>query len=127
MELTPILLTSIKSNLRGMVGWMKFLGIMMIVSGILQALSIVGIIVAWIPIWLGVLLSQTSTIAKQFAETENPELLGTFTAKLKTFFLIAGILTIVSIIVAVIMLIVYLIFGIALIGSLMQGQPNFGY
>ena len=37
-------------------GWMKFLGIVMVIAGIFTAITIVGIIIAWLPIWLGVLL-----------------------------------------------------------------------
>ena len=37
-------------------GWIKFLGILMLIYGIFVAISIVGIIIAWLPIWLGILL-----------------------------------------------------------------------
>ena len=40
------------------IGWFKFLGVMMIIGGVLSAITITGIIVAWVPIWLGVLLFQ---------------------------------------------------------------------
>ena len=33
--------------------WMQLLGVVMILYGVLIALSIVGLIVAWIPIWAG--------------------------------------------------------------------------
>lgn len=36
--------------------WMRFLGIISIVYGVLSCITIVGIVVGWIPIWLGVLL-----------------------------------------------------------------------
>ncbi len=42
-------------------GWIKFLGILSIVSGALGALSIIGILWAWLPIWLGVLLFQAAS------------------------------------------------------------------
>lgn len=37
--------------------WMKFIGILLIIAGVFYALSIVGIIFAWIPIWLGILVT----------------------------------------------------------------------
>jgi fatty acid desaturase len=37
-------------------GWMKFLGVLMIICGVLTACTIIGIIFAWPPIWLGVVL-----------------------------------------------------------------------
>ena len=36
--------------------WMKFLGVLSIASGILSAISIVGLLFCWLPIWLGTLL-----------------------------------------------------------------------
>jgi hypothetical protein len=42
-------------------GWLKFLGILSIIGGVFQALTIVGIIYAWIPIWSGVLLHQAGS------------------------------------------------------------------
>jgi hypothetical protein len=34
-------------------GWLKFLGVLSFIGGIFQALSIVGIVIAWLPIWMG--------------------------------------------------------------------------
>ncbi len=41
-------------------GWMKFVGIMFIIQGAITALTIVGILIAWLPIWIGVLLVQSA-------------------------------------------------------------------
>ena len=46
-------------------GWIKFLGILMIIYGVIAAMTIVGIIFAWLPIWLGVLLNQTANRIEQ--------------------------------------------------------------
>ena len=45
--------------------WMKLLGVMMIISGALQVLTIIGILWAWLPIWLGVLLFQAAGAAEE--------------------------------------------------------------
>jgi hypothetical protein len=42
-------------------GWLKFLGVLSIMSGVGQALSLVGILVAWLPIWMGVLMFQAGS------------------------------------------------------------------
>ena len=42
-------------------GWLKFLGVLSIISGVGTALSIVGIIFAWLPIWMGVLMFQAGS------------------------------------------------------------------
>jgi hypothetical protein len=39
---------------------MKFVGVMLIIYGVIQAITILGIIIAWIPIWLGVLITSAS-------------------------------------------------------------------
>ena len=41
--------------------WMKFLGVLMIIYGVLIAFTIVGIIICWLPIWIGVLLFQSAS------------------------------------------------------------------
>jgi hypothetical protein len=39
-------------------GWLTFLGVLTIIYGALMVLTIWGIIIAWLPIWIGVLLLQ---------------------------------------------------------------------
>ena len=33
-------------------GWLKFVGVMLIIDGVLLVFTFVGIVVCWIPIWL---------------------------------------------------------------------------
>ena len=40
-------------------GWIRLLGIAAIIQGILFCLTVVGLVVAWLPIWLGLLLTRT--------------------------------------------------------------------
>ncbi len=47
---------------------MKFMGIMTIIGGGLQALSIVGLLVAWLPIWMGVVLTKAGSKAGEYAD-----------------------------------------------------------
>jgi hypothetical protein len=87
-------------------GWMKFLGVLMIIYGILTALSIVGIIICWLPIWIGVLLFQSAgAIESAQASGSKMELYGAL-SKLKTYFTIYGILALIGIVVFVIMMFV---------------------
>lgn len=78
-------------------GWMKLLGILLIVQGVLIALSIVGLLIAWLPIWIGVLLMKSAKKAEEAyvdgAEADAIESL----ARLKTIFTIYGVVTIVGI------------------------------
>lgn len=79
-------------------GWMKLLGVMMILYGAIVALSIVGIIVAWLPIWLGILLFQTASAAEEAQINDNADELLSALKKLKTYFTIMGILTLIGLI-----------------------------
>ncbi|MCD6125202.1 DUF5362 domain-containing protein [bacterium] len=95
-------------------GWMKFLGIIMIISGALTAISIVGILWAWIYIWLGILLLQAGNKATELLASKSPENLVEYQSKLSSFFQITGILTIVALGLAVIALIIASIMGFSM-------------
>lgn len=80
-----------------MAGWMKFLGIINIIVGALTALTLVGILVAWLPIWIGILLYQAGSRAQESHFLGNPERLVEMLFKLKTYFIIQGVLTLIAI------------------------------
>ena len=71
---------------------------MSIIYGVLMAITIFGIIVAWLPIWIGVLLMQAGNAAKDSQMLDNPELLVDMMKKLKTYFVITGVLLIVGLV-----------------------------
>jgi hypothetical protein len=101
--------TQSRKNSSGMVGWMKFIGIMTIIGGALQVLSIVGIAIAWLPIWLGVIMVQAASRAKDYADKGDEASLAAMTGKLKTYFTISGILMIVSLVVGIVASIVWVV------------------
>ena len=74
-------------------GWMKFLAITLIVFGVMTALTIVGIIVAWIPIWAGALIWQSASRIEPAHLVGDQEAALESMAKLKTLFVLYGILT----------------------------------
>lgn len=82
-------------------GWMKLLGIMSIIMGILVALSIVGIIVAWLPIWTGVLLLQSANAIEQAFNTGGEQAMVLALQKLRTYFIIFGVIMLLQIIMMV--------------------------
>jgi hypothetical protein len=88
---------ALRKNLAGMKGWLKFLAIMNIITGAVHALSLVGILWAWLPIWLGIVLLQAGGQASDYAQRGDEAALVAFAGKLKTYFLISGIVMIVSI------------------------------
>lgn len=86
-------------------GWMKFLGVIMIIVGVIQACTVVGLIIAWLPIWLGILLFSTGSKIDAAFQSGNKADLMTGLGKLKTFFTIYGIMAIIGIAMSVIGLI----------------------
>ena len=55
MDLQHIALPLVRAR-----GWITFLAVVAFINGALNVLSIWGIIIAWLPIWIGVLLVQAS-------------------------------------------------------------------
>jgi hypothetical protein len=78
--------------------WMKLLGVLMIISGVLQALTIIGIIVAWLPIWLGVLLFQSAGAAEQAIISNDPARARYACDRLRLFFMIQGVLVLIALV-----------------------------
>lgn len=73
-------------------GWMKLLGILAILWGISMALSIVGIVLAWLPIWMGVTLYRVANAADLALITGDREALARALAKLRLFFTVMGVM-----------------------------------
>ncbi len=78
-------------------GWLKFLGVLSIIGGVATALTIVGILVAWLPIWMGVLLFQAGSQADNLLATKDAGRLVTILNKLRLYFVIQGVLAIIAI------------------------------
>ncbi len=81
-----------------MSGWLKFIGIVAIVYGALIALTIIGIVIAWLPIWMGITLFSAGKKANDAHYTGNPMHLVDMMRKLKTFFIVQGVLLIIGLI-----------------------------
>ncbi len=92
-------------------GWIKFLGILMLIYGIFVAISIVGIVIAWLPIWLGVLLIQTSSRIEQAQAQGNKAALIKAQNSLSTYFTVYGVLALIGIIITVVVTIVFFATG----------------
>ncbi len=99
-------------------GWMKLLGVISIVSGGLSALSIIGIVFAWLPIWLGVLLWKAGNAVEAAHEAGDAAQFLDSQSKLKTYFMITGIVALIGIILSVL---VILLFGAAFLAAYRNG------
>ena len=92
-------------------GWLKFLGILAIINGALTALSIVGVLIAWLPIWMGVLAVQASGRYRDAIEAGDREAATEASRKLQTAITVAGVAALVWLVVMGIMLFSGAIFG----------------
>jgi hypothetical protein len=85
-------------------GWLKFLGILSIISGVGSALSIVGILFAWLPIWMGVLMFQAGSSIEAAGQFGDKFAFLRSMGSLKTYFILQGVLSLIGILFAVTML-----------------------
>ena len=107
-------------------GWMKLLGILNIIGGVLAALSIVGIIIAWLPIWMGVILYQAGSSSEQAYFNGDKYSLGKSLNQLKLYFTINGILALIGIGMWVIFFIVFMVGGFAF-GEFLENYDYYNY
>jgi hypothetical protein len=80
--------------------WLRFLGVMSILSAILLiALTVgIGIIYAWLPIWVGIILFQAAGAMEEAYRSGNKHQLTSANSKIKTYFIIQGVTTLIGLI-----------------------------
>ena len=88
-------------------GWMKLIGVMSIIYGALMILSLWGILVCWLPIWMGVLLIQASNLINNARVTGDKIRLMESLSKIKTYFIVTGVLVLIGLIVLGIILFIF--------------------
>jgi hypothetical protein len=81
-------------------GWMKLLGILSIVQGVFLIFTIWGILICWLPIWIGVVLYRAAGDA-DMAARGAPARLEDFLQRINKYFLIQGVLTLVGILIGI--------------------------
>ena len=100
-------------------GWMKLVGVLSILYGVVMVFTIVGIIFAWLPIWMGVLLMQSaSAIERAYATGDEGQLVLSL-GKIKTYFTITGVLALLGLIFGALM------FFFGMMGA-MVGMSDYG-
>ncbi len=93
-------------------GWIKFFGIMNIIYGVFAAVTLVGILFAWIPIWLGVLINGAANNIEKAYLTGNQQDMLQAQKKLSTYFVINAILVLLGLIFVGIILVVVFTTGL---------------
>ncbi|NQS97277.1 MAG: DUF5362 domain-containing protein [candidate division Zixibacteria bacterium] len=87
-------------------GWLKFVGVMSIIYGIITCFTLIGIIIAWLPIWMGIMLFRAGSSIELAQSNGDKEQFIRSLSSLKTYFIIQGVLVLIGLIVMVIALIV---------------------
>ena len=83
-------------------GWMKFLAVLAFIGGGLTAITIIGIVFAWVPILFGVFLWQSATAIDTGYNQVSVEQVHRAHDKLRVLFIAYGILAIVYILAIVV-------------------------
>ena len=88
MEVQMLLASLIKNTT-----WMKILGVILIVTGVIWCITIFGIVLGWIPIWLGVLLFSSARRLDVVKEQDSASDAVVSIEKISLFFKISSIAT----------------------------------
>ncbi len=103
--------------------WIKLVGILLLIYGIFAALTLVGIIIAWLPIWLGILLIQSSNRIADAQLSGDKFAMIKAQSNLGTFFTIYGVLTLLGIIFGIVIFIIALTTGF--LANLEEFRPDY--
>jgi hypothetical protein len=93
-----------------------FVAILSIIYGVMLVLTLLGILIAWLPIWMGILLIQSSSAIEYARAKGDKQMLVASLSKLKLYFTIQGVLALIGIIVGIIAALVALSRG--MVGNL---------
>ncbi|MBS1261023.1 MAG: hypothetical protein MAG453_00342 [Calditrichaeota bacterium] len=87
-------------------GWLKLVGIFSIINGILIIFSLWGILICWLPIWMGVLLTKSAGLIERAQLSGDRSDFTQAMDKLKTYFTIQGVFLLIVIVVTVVGIII---------------------
>ena len=93
-------------------GWIKFFGIMNIIYGVFAAVTLVGILFAWLPIWLGILINGAANNIERAYLAGDQQAMLQAQKKLSTYFVINAILVLVGLVFVGIILVVVFTTGL---------------
>ncbi|MFT4703346.1 MAG: hypothetical protein ACI81R_001037 [Bradymonadia bacterium] len=102
--------------------WMRLFAYMAIVVGGIYCLSIIGLVVGWIPIMLGLWLLGADKAGQQYANTGDPEQLHAYIDGVRKYFMVMGICAAIWMALFTLMAVVYgALFGTMAVAAL-SGQ-----
>ena len=92
-------------------GWMKLLGVLSIIQGILLVFTLWGILICWLPIWMGVLLNRAAGRVEMAYLNGDRAMSREGTQNIQKYFTINGVLALFYVLVMAIGLISMLALG----------------
>lgn len=84
----------VASSLVAAAGWMKAFAVILVITGVVQCLTLVGVLVGWFPILAGVILFQSASLVEEARLRSSEDKLKRSFQKLKTFFMLIVIVPI---------------------------------
>ncbi len=79
-------------------GWIQLMGVLFILQGVLAALSIWGIVLCWLPIWLGLTLMSAAKNIRAAAEFNDQKYTRLALDKIGLYFKINGVLIVIGLV-----------------------------
>lgn len=105
-------------------GWMKFLGVMLIIIGVVNCLTLVGALIGWLPIWMGVLLMKGAESARSAQYRGNQLDLEEALDRVAVFIKLQGIFYLVSLILLIVGVVLAVLSGVLSAMALPQLAPT---
>ncbi len=100
-------------------GWMKLIGVLSIIQGIMMIFSIWGILICWLPIWVGVLLNRAAGRVEMAYLNGDRDMSREGMQTLGKYFTINGVLALIVVIVMALGLVaVFTIGGLGFLSAL---------
>ena len=78
--------------------WMRLIGTMAIIYGVVLGLTIIGLIIAWLPIWMGVLLRRAANDADAAHAAGDEGMAVSSLRSLNTIFKVQGVLVLIGLV-----------------------------
>ncbi|MEX2400828.1 MAG: DUF5362 family protein [Rhodothermales bacterium] len=79
---------------RSMSGWLRFMGVVTVGAALPSIMTIVGIVFAWLPIWLGILLFQAGSSARRGSDEELIRMI----ERLRLYFIVQSVVIIIGLV-----------------------------
>lgn len=107
--------------------WLKFMAVLQFICGASAAMSLIGILYAWLPIWMGVVMWQAANRARDAAVSGDLQTALSAQNKVKLLILIAGISTMVMLVLGVVAFFFFILVAPSFMEQFQQQYHGYGY